>query len=168
MFYLRWFLCKLFAIGFLSFAQPVHAQTQLQTYPYDLGLDKARTESKWVMVKFERQDCVYCAKMTREIRANEVLRQLLYQHFIWVQVDQQGQRKVKYKHRIMTEAQLTQELKSWHYPYLLFLKSDGTPVGSVIGYQAPQTLQQLLRYVSSEAYTKMGFTDYQKSDMLTK
>lgn len=145
------------ALGLTGQAQ---AATQVQSYPYDVGLKKARAESKWIMVKFEREDCIYCEQMSREIQSSDTLRQILGQDFIWIQVDQKGKRKVQYQGKSITETQLTQQLKAWNYPYLLFLKPDGTPIGSLIGYQSPQTMQQLLQYIRSEAYLTMPFARY--------
>ena len=148
--------------GFGLSITPARAAHTLKSYAYDTGLKKAQAESKWVLVKFEREDCVYCGQMTREMQNNATTRQLLNKDFVWVQVDQKGQRKVRYQNREITEAQLTQQLKAWNYPYLLFLKPDGTPIGGLMGYQSPQAMQSLLTYIRSEAYEKMSFEAYQK------
>lgn len=148
---------------FIPQATQAVAAPALKAYAYDTGLKKAQAESKWVLVKFEREDCVYCGQMTREMQSNATTRQLLNQDFVWVQVDQKGQRKVRYQNRELTEAQLTQQLKAWNYPYLLFLKPDGTPIGGLMGYQSPKAMQSLLEYIRSEAYQKMNFETYQKS-----
>lgn len=139
-----------------------HAATTVKALPYDIGLAKAKAEGKWVMVKFEREDCVYCGQMTRETQANATTLQLLDKDFVWVQVDQKGQRKVKYGHTQITEAELSQRLKAWNYPYLLFLKPDGTPIGGLLGYQSPENMQLLLRYIESKAYETLRFEQFKQ------
>ena len=141
-----------------------HAQaaTSAQILPYDVGLAKAKAEGKWVMVKFEREDCLYCGQMTRETQANPRTLQLLNQNFIWVQVDQKGQRKVWHGKQQITEAELSQRLKAWNYPYLLFLKPDGTEIGGLLGYQSPENMQHLLRYIASGAYERMRFEQFKQ------
>lgn len=138
------------------------AATPVQTLPYDVGLAKAKAEGKWVMIKFEREDCLYCGQMTRETQTNATTLQLLNKNFVWVQVDQKGQRKVKYGKQQITEAELSQRLKAWNYPYLLFLKPDGTPIGGLLGYQSPENMQHLLRYIASGAYETMRFEQFKQ------
>ncbi len=138
------------------------AVTAIQSLPYDAGLVKAKSEGKWIMVKFEREDCVYCGQMTREMQANATTLQLLNKNFVWVQVDQKGKRKVKYGNEHMTEAELAQRLKAWNYPYLLFLKPDGTSIGGLLGYQSPENMQSLLRYIASGAYETLRFEEFKQ------
>lgn len=139
------------------------AATPVQILPYDTGLAKAKAEGKWVMIKFEREDCLYCGQMTRETHANPKTLQLLNQSFVWVQVDQKGQRKVRYGQQQITEAELSQRLKAWNYPYLLFLKPDGTEIGGLLGYQSPENMQYLLRYIASGAYERMRFEQFKQN-----
>lgn len=142
------------------FATPSFANAQ--TLPYDVGLAKAKAEGKWVMVKFEREDCLYCAQMTRETLANATTLKLLAKDFVWVKVDQKGKHKVKYGKQHITEAELTQQLKAWNYPYLLFLKPDGTQIGGLVGYQSPENMQYLLRYIGSGAYETLRFEQFKQ------
>lgn len=143
-------------------AKAAPAPGVIQALPYDVGLAKAKSEGKWVMVKFERDDCLYCGQMTRETLANTTTLQLLAKDFVWVQVDQKGKRKVKYGKQHITEAELTQKLKAWNYPYLLFLKPDGTSIGGLLGYQSPEDMQQLLRYIGSGAYETLRFEQFKQ------
>ena len=155
--------CLTFAFAPLFQSAVVHAApANVQAFPYDVGLAKAKAEGKQVMVKFERDDCLYCGQMTRETLANPTTLQLLAQDFVWVKVDQKGKRKVKYGNTYVTEAELTQQLKAWNYPYLLFLKPDGTHIGGLLGYQSPQDMQHLLRYIGSGAYAKLRFEQFKK------
>ncbi len=141
-------LCMTSGFFLLPFTTPT-AQAQV-VLGYKTGLKKARQENKWVLVQFESDLCKYCAQMTREFRESPAVSALLKEHFVWVKI-----------HRT-EDAALTQKFGVWNYPWMMILKSDGSKLADMPGYQSPETMADLLRFFITESYTTMDLETFRK------
>lgn len=150
-------MLNLFQVG----ALPVKAEAEPSaSQAYDQGLQQAKQQQKWVLLQFHADWCQDCKRMTAEMQSYSPVSHLLERSFVWVRVAQKGQRQVVYQGQQISEAELVKRLKVNAYPSLFFLRPDGSKLAEIQGYQSPQDLFQLLRFVSSGAYQKMRLEQF--------
>ena len=120
---------------------------------YDEGLTLASEQNKHVFIDFTAKWCGWCRKMEKEAFADKKVIELLSDHFISVRVDGDSKKILDINGYKISERNLTRsEYKVTGYPAFWFLKSDGSKLGRLKGYQTPEALTNILEYVKDYRY----------------
>lgn len=120
---------------------------------YDEGLALAKEENKHLFIDFTAKWCGWCKKMDREVFVNNEVISILNDNFISVKVDGDSEKILDIDGYQITEKNLTkQEFQVTGYPAFWFLKSDGSKLGVLNGYQTTDKLLQVLDYVREQRY----------------
>jgi len=123
----------------------------IKWYAYDEGTARAKEEKKYVFLNFYANWCGYCKKMDRETFRNNSVADYLNEHFIPVKVNSDKQPKI-------ARAYYVQGL-----PSFWFLDREGDKLTNLAGYQSSEALLPLLRFIHTDSYKKMKFSDFVKN-----
>lgn len=129
--------------------------------PYDKGLALAKQQKKHAFVQFNASWCGYCRKMDGDLQKDKRLSQILNKHFVPIRITEDSQTQISFEGRTRTEDSLIGEFQVSGYPTLMFVKPDGEMLATLPGYLEPDDLYGMLLYVSSKAYEKMPYEQFQ-------
>lgn len=124
-------------------------------------VDEAAAANKHVILFFQLNGCPYCDAMLTESFESEPLTTYIQQHFDTISINVRGDRDVAFNDEVsMTEKELSERLKVFATPAIVFLDSKNKTVVRVNGYRSPERFKQILRYVSEKHYQKLSLNDY--------
>ncbi len=111
---------------------------------YEVALQRALQEKKAVMVQFEREGCLGCARLYATTYPDPDVRQELLERFIPVKLD------------ILKERAVRSQLSAVWTPSLYFLDTRGRLFHSVPGYLPPEDFRLTLRLALAKIYIPKG------------
>jgi len=124
-------------------------------------VDEATEAGKHVMLFFELNGCPYCDRMLTESFEAEPLSSYIQANFDVIAVNIQGDRQIAFNADIsVSEKQLSDILKVYSTPALIFLDQDNKTIVRVNGYRAPERFRQVLDFVATRAYRNSSLADY--------
>jgi thioredoxin-related protein len=130
---------------------PAYARSQIIWRSYEDGKSLALSESKKIFLNFRADWCNYCRTMEKETFTNTDIVDFLNSNFVSIKIDVDRQKALARKYNIQPLPD------SW------FLTETGEVIGNRPGYLTPQDLLPLLRYIHSESYQKMSFSQFKES-----
>ena len=103
-----------------------------------VGLEEAQKQAKETGKKvliFGYADwCTFCMKMRKETYTNETVRETLYEYFIPVQINSEGEEDVVFNGETYKMVELARYLRLSSLPTHYFLDTDGTILGAQPGF----------------------------------
>jgi len=118
-------------------------------YGFDEGMAKAKADNKYVMVDFHTSWCKYCKMLDSNTFTDAGVINRLNNDFVAIKVDAEGDGKLTYDGKQITENQLASSLKVTGYPTIWFFKPDGEKLKYLPGYSPAKDFVHILDYVSS-------------------
>ena len=129
-------------------------------------VEEAAEENKHVILFFQLNDCPYCDRMLEESFESEPLTSYIRQHFDTIAINVRGDREIAFNDEIsVNEKELSNILKVFATPAILFLDKENKTIARVNGYRAPQRFRSVLEYVASGAYETQSLGEYQKAEL---
>ncbi len=135
-------------IGFSS----TEASDKIKWRSYDEGLALAKQEGKKVFIHFYADWCAYCKKMEKETLTNLAVIDSLNNDFIPVLVNSDKDRD------------LARDFYIRGLPSTWFVSETGEKISSLPGYITAEMLLNALKFIQTDSYKTMSFTDFMKSD----
>jgi len=124
-------------------------------------VDEASAAGKHVMLFFELNACPYCDRMLTESFEAEPLSSYIQANFDVIAINIQGDRQVAFDASTsVSEKQLSDILKVYSTPALIFLDQDNKTIVRVNGYRAPERFRQVLEFVATRSYRNSTLADY--------
>ena len=124
-------------------------------------VDEATAANRHVLLFFQLNNCPYCDRMLREVFETDPLMSYIQEHFDVIAINVRGDREIAFNETTsVTEKELSELLKVWSTPGIMFLNADNKPVVRVDGYRSPERFKHILDYVSSKAYRQQTLTAY--------
>ncbi len=124
-------------------------------------VDEASEAGRHVMLFFELNGCPYCDRMLRESFETDPLSSYIQANFDVIALNIQGDREIAFNEDIsVSEKQLSEMLKVYSTPALIFLDENNKTITRVNGYRAPERFQQVLEYVSTRAYRNASLAEH--------
>ncbi len=118
---------------------------------YAEGMELSRNKEKKVFLNFYADWCRYCKEMDQKTFKDKAVIVYLNDNFIPIRVNSDKEPKTA------SDYQVTGLPVSW------FLSEKGERIGSQPGYIPPDSLLTLLKYIETDSYQKMKFTDFVKT-----
>ncbi len=115
---------------------------------YVKGLDAAKSQNKPVFLYFHADWCTYCKKLKKTTFADQDVLNYLNSNFISITVD------------IEKEKNLAQQWGIKGLPTLWFLKADHSKIRDLPGYIDPEQFLIILKYIHTQSYEKMSFSEF--------
>lgn len=119
---------------------------------HDKGIELVKDLKKKAFVFFHADWCVYCKKMKKESLSDKKVIEYLNDNFVSILVDTEAEEKIASKYNAK------------RLPMLYFLKGDGSVLTHRPGYVEADELLNMLKFVNTESYKKMNFTDFINQD----
>jgi len=141
-----------------AFAVPASLDWQA----FDKGLEQAKEHKKYILVQFFATWCGYCRKMDHEVFTDPSVKAALAKDFVPVRVTESSEHQIKYENQTITEKQLTQMNQVTGFPTLVFMDSDGKPLGKIPGFIAAKDMKGILQFISTASYKKMNFQTFKE------
>ncbi len=126
---------------------------EINWMPYDVGLHKAKTESKHVFIDFTAKWCGWCDKMDSEVFSQPEVIEMVNTNFIPVKVNGDSNQELNIDGYKITEKNLARhEFRIRGYPAYWFLKPDGTKLGVIRGYRPTDDMMKAMTFVKDYKY----------------
>ncbi len=124
-------------------------------------VDDASAAGKHVMLFFELSGCPYCDRMLEESFEAEPLTSYIQANFDTISINILGNRDIAFNDEIsVTEKKLSEMLKVYSTPALVFLDKDNKTIVRVNGYRAPERFKQVLEFIATKSYQTTNLADY--------
>lgn len=122
---------------------------------------EAGEAGKHLMLYMHLENCPYCKRMLDENFFAGANKKFIQKHFDVIDINIRGSRSVEWGSGVIyNEKEVAQELKVYATPAILFLNGKGQVVYRTNGYRSPETLRNVLQYVSEQQYSKMSLANY--------
>lgn len=140
-------------LSLLFLSGPVLAASQkIHWLSYKEGVEKMKTEHKKGFVHFYTTWCTYCKLMDKQTFRNEKVIRYLNENFIAIRVNAENKANRK----------IVRRYNAYQYPSNFFLTEDSSNIGKRPGFIPPDMFISILKYLNTNSYKKMSFSDYIK------
>ncbi len=135
-----------------SRSESAGAQTAgaIQWYGYAEGVQQGRDESKKVFLNFYADWCRYCKMMDQNTFKDDSVIAYLNKHFVPIRVNSDQHKQIASNYNVRG------------LPVSWFIAENGENIGSQPGYLPPDQLLMLLKYIHTDSYKQMNFTQFAK------
>jgi thioredoxin-related protein len=120
-----------------------------------LGFDAAQQQGNAAndkyFIYFKSESCGYCRKLEKNAFSNSDVISYINENFVPVRVDLDQEPKLARRYRVQG------------VPDLRFLSPEGVDIARWPGYAETDHLLALLKFVHTDSYKKMNFTEFMKS-----
>ena len=124
-------------------------------------VEEAAGNNKHVLLFFQLNGCPYCDRMLTEIFESEPYKSAAQKRFDVIAINVRGDREIAFNKEVsLTEKKLSEMLKVWATPGIIFLNTENKPVVRVDGYRSPERFSHIMEYVSSKAYETQKLSAY--------
>lgn len=135
----------------ILYARSTFASPTIKWYPFNIGLDKAASEKKYVYIDIYADWCSYCQVMEKTTFKNSMVINELSKNFISIKLDADSKDSISWENQTVSVAQFSNQIGAVGLPFMLFLNNKREIIGSFPYFADEKTLLNLLTYISSGA-----------------
>lgn len=148
-------LAAIFVLSFLSatvLADNRQAmEGSVRWYSYQAGMEQIKDTGKKGYLHFYTDWCGYCKMMDKKTFSDKKVAAFLNANFIPMRINAETEKKIAKKYGVN------------RFPLNWFLDSQAEPIGSQPGYIPPEDMIYILKYVKSESYKDMKFSEFMEA-----
>lgn len=143
-------------LTFTSIAVPAGAQDQLQWHSFEEAISIAEETNKPIFIDIWAPWCGWCRKMKKETYPG--LATELSSNYVLTRLNRDDNKStITFKGQELTPLRLAQKLKAQTVPTVALLSARGNYLLHITGFTKEESLEPVLRYISSEAYKSQSF-----------
>jgi thioredoxin-related protein len=147
----RTLLAALAAAAALALLPGSAAADTVRWYPYEKGMARGKAESKKILINFYATWCTYCSKMDEETFGDRKVAAYLNEVFVPVKVDSEKEPRIAQRYGVSG------------LPSTWFVDETGEDISNLPGFVGPEMFMNILRYVETESYKSMSFSQFLQS-----
>jgi len=117
---------------------------------YENGMVRGKSESKKILINFYADWCRYCKEMDKKTFKDKSVISYLNENFVSIKVNSDKNRK------------LAQTYNVRGLPATWFITETGENIGNRPGYMSPEDMLNVLKYIYTDSYKKMNFSEFMK------
>ena len=122
--------------------------SQIRWYDYDEGTSLGKEEGKKILLFFWADWCRSCEQMKKETFKVPDVIAFLNKNFIPVKIDSENEKKLASRYYVRG------------LPTTWFLNERGDRIGSRTGFMPPDLFLSILKYMHTNSYRTMSFSDF--------
>jgi len=131
----------------LAVTMPADA-SRIRWYDYDEGTSLGKEQGKKILLFFWAEWCASCEKMKKETFQVPDVVAFLNKNFIPVKIDSENEKKLASKYYVRG------------LPTTWFLNERGERIGSRPGFMSPDLFLSILKYMHTNSYRDMSFSEF--------
>ena len=140
----------------------------LSIFGVDLDLDKivsdANKSGKHVMLFLHKDGCGFCEKMMFSFE-DKNLSKKIKKDFILVDLNRDDNETISFQGYKGSNKAFLKKLGVDFYPIVTFMDKNSSFIYNVTGYRNPKKLTSVLNYISSMAYKKRTFEEFEDESL---
>jgi thioredoxin-related protein len=130
---------------------PQDDKSAIQWHSYEKGMEKIKQSGKKGFLHFYTDWCSYCKLMDEKTFSDKNVADYMNGNFVAMRVNAEKEKQIAGKYRAN------------RFPFNWFINEQSDPIGSQPGYIPPQQMVHMLKYVGTESYEKMKFSEFVES-----
>jgi len=134
----------------------------------DLDLDKVVSDvnrtNRPIMLFLHKDGCGFCERMLFDLD-DENLSKRVDKDFILVDINRDDNETISFQGYEGTNREFLKKLDVDLYPTVLFIDSNSSFIYNIVGYRNPKKLTIILNYISSKAYKKITFEEFEDESL---
>lgn len=128
---------------------------------YDVGLQQAQQENKYIFLYFGRHGCGFCAKTNKESFSDPGLKKRYLENYVLVYVDaESGERLTLPSGERITEAELGAQLNVFATPIFMYLDKNGEVLFRAPGFKTVKDFVDFDRYIQQGHYKTKSINEF--------
>ncbi len=127
------------------------SSSKIDWVPYEEGIEIGKERNKKIFINFYADWCRYCVKMEKNTFTNKSVISYLNENFISIRINSDKQQRLARKYQVRG------------LPVQWFINSEGKPIGSQPGYLEPKLLLNILKFVNTNSYKSMTYSEFLKT-----
>ena len=139
---------------------PSEAQSGIDWTELANAQERSIDNNKIVFVFVEAEWCGFCKRMKRDVFPNPKVLDLMLDKYYNVLIDLESKNEITFNGQTMTEREFARSMEVKQTPTMIFLNSEGEELGRQPGYLDKDDLYKLLRYVISEDFGVVSFSEF--------
>lgn len=162
-----------FVTGLMAQAQPSNppAAPGVKWFSFEEGMKQAKKQKKKVILDIYTDWCGWCKKMDAETFMNPAIVDYLNSKFIAIKLDAEDKNPITFNGQVYQNSNPTQKRNPHQlavkltngqlsYPTYLYMDSNGKSITVTKGYMQAEDLLPLLRYIGTESYLTMTWSEF--------
>ncbi|MFO7861472.1 MAG: DUF255 domain-containing protein [Desulfosalsimonas sp.] len=122
--------------------------SEINWYSYEAGMEKIRESEKKGYLHFYTDWCSYCRLMDEKTFSDADVADYINANFISMRVNAEQEEDLAESYRVR------------QFPLNWFIDNNAEPIGSQPGYIPPEQMVHMLKYVKTDGYETMNFSEY--------
>ncbi len=127
---------------------------------FDAGFEQAKTSNKKVMIDIYTDWCKWCKKLDSDVYGNSNVAKYLNEKYIIIKMNGESDKKVTFKGKSYSEAQLAQAFGVKGYPTIVFIKPNQELITNLGGYVDSSKFLNIIKFLGEDYYETMKWEDY--------
>ncbi|MCG6894787.1 MAG: thioredoxin family protein [Desulfobacteraceae bacterium] len=138
-------------VSLWTVSQGLADTNSVQWFKYEEGMARQESTGKKALITFTAEWCSYCAKMERETFSDRRVAAFLNEAFVPIRVDYDRENRV------------VEEFNVRKIPATWFVDEKGERISNLPGFVPAEMFLNILRYVESDRYKTVPFSEYIRS-----
>ncbi|NOY70406.1 MAG: DUF255 domain-containing protein [Deltaproteobacteria bacterium] len=147
----KYIVVTLTILSFLFISGPARSDTgKIHWLSYKEGIKKIKAEHKKGYVHFYTSWCTYCKLMDKQTFNDKKVIKYLNENFIAIRVNAEDK----------ANRAIVRRYSAYQYPFNIFFNEDASGIGNRPGFIPPDMFISILKYLHTDSYKKISFSDY--------
>jgi len=134
-------------------SESVNTSSEIRWYSYDEGMSLGKDKKKKVFLNFYADWCGFCKVMEKNTFKDNSVISYLNENFISIRVNSDRDKKTASAYNVSS------------LPVTWFLEDNGERLTSLPGYITPDKLILILKFIHTESYKKMKYSEFIEKSM---
>lgn len=164
----------LFIIFLLTSTYLVYSQEKIKWMTWEEAVEASKKEKKKIFIDVYTDWCGWCKRMDASTFSHPVIAKYMNEHYYAIKFDAETKSEIKLGDKIYKTSD-TERSKAPHelavellqgrlsYPTVVMLDENFNSLGPIPGYQTPESLEPMLKFIATDSYKTQKWDVYSQS-----